>query len=65
MVNIEFIYKQWNYSGVKAKFSDPLKESMGDIIDMANEDVEHLLKEYGAPESDTEEVMLNLSKNVK
>lgn len=34
---------------------------MGDIIDMANEDVERLLKEHGVPESDTEEVMLNLS----
>lgn len=30
---------------------------MGDIIDMANEDVENLLKEHSAPELDTEEVM--------
>lgn len=30
---------------------------MGDIIDMANEDVELLLKEHDAPGRDIEEVM--------
>jgi hypothetical protein len=59
-LTLHFSYKQWNYSGVKAKFSEKLKESMGDIIDMANEDVEQLLKEHVAPGPDIEEVTLNL-----
>lgn len=37
-------------------FSDQLKEAMGDIIDMTNEDVELLLKENVAPGPDIEEV---------
>lgn len=55
-------FKQWNYSGVKAKFSDELKEAMGDIIEMSNEDVERLLKEHKAPGPDIEEVMLNYTE---
>lgn len=59
---LHFSYEQWNYSGVKAKFSEKLKEAMGDIIDMANDDVEQLLKEHVAPGPDIEEVILNLIK---
>jgi len=59
------LFKQWNYSGVKAKFSNQLKEAMGDIIDMTNEDVEHLLKEQCAPLPDIEEVMLNFTQTIK
>lgn len=54
----------WNYSGVKAKFSDKLKEAMGDIIDMSNEDVEHLLKEHKAPGPDIEEVGIEMNWNI-
>lgn len=53
---------QWNYSGVKAKFSDELKEAMGNIIDMSNEDVEHLLKQHETPGSNIEEVMWDFDK---
>lgn len=51
---------------MKAKFPDKLKEAMGDIIDMANEDVELLLKEHVAPGPDIEEVKytLNFKKHV-
>lgn len=47
---------------MKAKFSDQLKEAIGGIIDMANADVEQLLKEHDAPGPDIEEVLLNLRK---
>lgn len=48
--------QQWNYSGVKAKFSDQLKEAMGNIIDMSNEDVEEILKQHDTSGLDIEEV---------
>jgi len=38
---------------------------MGDIIDLANDDVEHLLKEQSAPVSDIEEVMINFTQTFK
>jgi len=38
---------------------------MGDIIDMSNEDVEHLLKEHKAPGPDIEEVILNCTEKFK
>lgn len=38
---------------------------MGDIIDMSNEDVEHILKEHKAPGPDIEEVILNFTEKSK
>jgi len=38
---------------------------MGNIIDMANEDVEKLLSEHSAPGPDIEEVILNFTQIFK
>lgn len=54
--------QQWNYSGVKAKFSDQLKEAMGNIIDMSNEDVEEILKQHDTSGLDIEEVDFTISR---